>query len=167
MVKNQTAKYYKAPWSTALVVVTSAVTVLLLGITLGLAIYGRGILPWVGLLPLAILIGSVPFTVRGYTVTPDAILVHRLFWTTRLPLSGLESARFEPEAMRGSIRTFGNGGLFSITGFFRNKALGSYRAFVTDQHQTVVLHYSGRTVVVSPSSPEEFAHDISVPSHPA
>jgi hypothetical protein len=160
-------KRYKAPWSTSLIVVTSAVTVLLLGITLGLAIYGRGILPWVGLLPLAILIGSVPFTVRGYTVTPDAILVHRLFWTTRLPLFGLRSAEFEPEAMRGSIRTFGNGGLFSITGFFRNEALGAYRAFVTDPHQTVVLHYAGRTVVVSPSSPEEFVHDIAIPSQAA
>ena len=160
-------KHYNAPWSTSLVVATSVVTVLLLGITLGMTFYGRGIIPWVGLLPLAILVCSVPFTIRGYTVASDAILVHRLLWTTRLPLSGLESAKFEPEVMRGSLRTFGNGGLFSISGFFRNKALGAYRAFVTDQHQTVVLHYSGRTVVVSPSSPEEFVHDICVPSHSA
>jgi hypothetical protein len=159
--------HYKAPWSTSLVVVTSAVTVLLLGITLGMAVHGHGIIPWVGLLPLAILVGSVPFTIRGYTVTPDAILVQRLFWTTRLPLSGLESAKFEPGVMRGSIRTFGNGGLYSITGYFRNKALGAYRAFVTDPHQTVVLHYSGRTVVVSPSSPEKFVADIGFPSRAA
>ncbi|MGO8764975.1 MAG: PH domain-containing protein [Limisphaerales bacterium] len=155
-------RHYKAPWSTSLIVATSVISVLLLGFAFGTAFYGRGIISWTGLLPLAILVCSIPFTIRGYTVTPGAILVHRLFWTTRLPLSGLESAKFEPEAMRGSIRTFGNGGLFSITGFFRNKALGAYRAFVTDQHQTVVLHYSGRTVVLSPSSPEEFVHDIGV-----
>ena len=160
-------KHYQAPWSTSLVVVTSAVTVLLLGITFMMAFCGRGIISWGGLLPLAIVVCSVPFTIRGYTVTPDAILVHRLFWTTRLPLSGLESAKFEPEAMRRSIRTFGNGGLFSITGFFYNKALGAYRAFVTDQHQTVVLHYSRRTVVISPSSPEEFVRNICIPSHAA
>lgn len=153
-------KHYKAPWSTSLIIFTTAVTILLLGLTLGMAFCGRGLVPWVALLPLAILVCSIPFTIRGYTVRPDAILVHRLFWTTRLPLSGLESAKFEPEAMRGSIRTFGNGGLFSITGFFRNKALGAYRAFATNQHQTVVLHYPGRTVVVSPASPEEFVHDI-------
>jgi len=122
--------------------------------------YGRGAVSWAGWLPLVILVGSAPFTIRGYTVTSDAILVHRLFWTTRLPFSGLESAKFEPEAMRGSIRTFGNGGLFSITGYYYNRALGAYRAFVTDQHRTVVLHYSRRTVVVSPSSPEEFVRDI-------
>src|SRR3954464_11996498 len=100
--------------------------------------------------------GGALFTIRGYTVTPDALLVHRLFWTTRLPLAGLQSAQFEPNAMRWSIRTFGNGGLFSFTGWYRNKALGAYRAFVTDPHQTVVLHFPNRTVVVSPSVPAEF-----------
>jgi hypothetical protein len=158
-------KHYTAPWSISLVVVTSVVTVLLLGVTLGMACYGRGAVSWAGWLPLAILVGSVPFVIRGYTVTSDAILVHRLFWATRLPFTDLESAKFEPEAMRGSIRTFGNGGLFSITGYFYNRALGAYRAFVTDPHQTVVLHYSKRTVVVSPSSPEEFVQDIAVSSH--
>jgi hypothetical protein len=68
--------------------------------------------------------------------------------------------------MRWSIRTFGNGGFFSFSGFYRNKLLGAYRAFVTDRHQTVVLRYGGRTVVVSPSSPEEFAHEF-VSSHVA
>ena len=69
--------------------------------------------------------------------------------------------------MRWSTRTFGNGGLFSFTGFFRNKALGAYRAFVTDPHQTVVLHFPTRTVVVSPSAPEQFVHDIGVTNHAA
>jgi len=153
-------KHYQAPWSTSLIVATSIFTALLLGITIGTGFYGRGGVAWGGLLPLAILVCCVTFTIRGYTVMPGAILVHRLFWTTRLPLSGLESAKFEPGAMRGSIRIFGNGGLFSITGFFWNKALGAYRAFVTNQHQTVVLYYSHRTVVVSPSSPEQFVRDI-------
>ena len=164
---SKPGKHYKAPWSTLLLVVTSSVTVLLLGLTLGLFLCGQGIAQWAGLLPLAILICSIPFTIRGYSVMSDTLVVHRLFWTTRLPLSGLKSAEFEPGAMRGSIRTFGNGGLYSITGFFYNKALGAYRAFVTDHHQTVVLHFSGRTVVVSPSSPEEFVHDICVASRVA
>ena len=88
-------KHYKAPWSTSLVVVTSAVTVLLLGVTFAMVFYGRGIISSAGLLPLAIIVCSVPFTIRGYTVTPDAILGHRLFWTTRLPLSGLQQFRTE------------------------------------------------------------------------
>ena len=160
-------KNHKAPWSTSLIIISSLATALCAGIAIGFILSGRGALPRVALLPLAIIAGGALFTIRGYTVTPDAILVHRLFWTTRLPLTGLQSAQFEPDAMRGSIRTFGNGGLFSFTGFFRNTALGTYRAFVTDLHRTVVLRFPSRTVVVSPSAPEDFIRDIRVTSHAA
>jgi hypothetical protein len=114
------------------------------------------------LLPLAIVCGGILFTIRGYTVNSDVLIVHRLFWTTRLPLAGLHSAQVEPEAMRWSIRTFGNGGLFAFTGWFRNTTLGAYRAFVTDPHRTVVLQFTGRTVVISPSTPEEFVRDVRI-----
>ncbi len=167
MQQDMVMKHYKAPWSRSLVIVSSLVTILCLGLTLSMVWNGRGVLYWAGLLPLAIVVGSALFTICGYTVTPDAILVHRLLWSTRLPLAGLKSAQFEPEAMRASIRTFGNGGLFSITGFFSNKLLGAYRAFVTDQHHTVVLRYSGRTLVVSPAAPEKFVHDLAIPGHSA
>ncbi len=115
---------------------------------------------WEALLPIAILVGSALFAIRGYSVTVNAILVHRLFWTTRLPLAGLASAKVEPDAMHGSIRTSGNGGVFSFTGFYYRKALGNYRAFVTDPHKTVVLRFPKRTVVLSPAAPEEFIHEI-------
>jgi hypothetical protein len=160
-------KHYQAPWSKSLVVISSLATVLCLGITFSLTGLFHGWLRWEGLLPLVIILVSALFTIRGYTVTSDALLVRRLFWTTRLPLAGLESAQVEPEAMRGSIRTFGNGGLFSFTGFYRNRPLGAYRAFVTDPHQAVVLHFPKRTVVVSPSAPEEFVRDLPLPNHAA
>ena len=151
-------KKYTAPWSTSLVIMSSVSTLICLGIAIGVAWSGR---PWMALLPLAIVVGGILFTIRGYTVTPDA------FWTTRLPLAGLHSAQVEPEAMRWSIRTFGNGGLFAFTGWFRNTTLGAYRAFVTDPHRTVVLHFTGRTVVVSPSTPEEFVRDVRMATHAA
>src|SRR5439155_8624663 len=157
---SQTMKNYKAHWSTSLVVISSLATVLCLGITLYMVGYFHGWLRWEGFLPLSIILISALFTIRGYTVTPDAILVHRLCWTTRVPLAGLESVQVEPEAMRDSIRTFGNGGLFSFTGCFRNKPLGAYRAYVTDPHQTVVLRFPKRTVVVSPATPQEFVDEI-------
>jgi hypothetical protein len=155
-------KHYKAPWSTSLIVISSVVTVICVAVAIQLFVSGR---PWTAFVPLAIVFGGLLFTVRGYSVTSDAILVHRLFWSTRLPLSGLESAEVAPNIMRGGLRLFGNGGLFSFTGFFRNRSLGSYRAFVTDQHRTVVLHFPRRPVVVSPSEPEDFVHDIDTASH--
>jgi len=159
-------KNYKAPWSMSLIVISTLATILCVGISTGMLWKPGGLLRVVTVLPLAILFGSALFTIRGYTITSDAILVQRLFWTTRLPLAGLQSAQFEPSAMRSSLRTFGNGGLFSFTGFFRNKELGTYRAFVTDPNRTVVLRFSNRTVVVSPAAPEEFVQDISVRNYP-
>jgi len=162
ITRNDTMKNYTAPWSTSLIVVSSLVTAVCGGISIHLIWSGHA---WEALGPLAIICGGLLFTIRGYAVTPDAILVHRLFWTTRLPLSGLQSAEVAPDVMRRSIRVFGNGGLFSLTGWFRNKALGAYRAFVTDPHRAVVLHFPTRTVVVSPSAPEDFVHNIRVTSH--
>ena len=155
-------KTYKAPWSTSLIGVSLLATGLCIAAAIGVAWSGR---PWMALLPLAIIGGGILFTIRGYTVTPDAILVHRLLWTTRLPLAGLQSAAVEPEAMRRSIRTFGNGGLFSFSGWYRNRALGAYRAFVTDPHRSVVLHFAACIVVVSPSAPEDFVHDVQIGRH--
>lgn len=116
---------------------------------------------WAYLLPLALVFGTALFTVRGYSLTSDAILVHRLFWVTRLPRVGLQSARVEPEAFRGSIRTCGNGGLFSFSGWFRSPSLGSFRAFATNPKLAVVLRYADRTIVVSPADPESFVDELS------
>ena len=153
---NAHMKSYKAPWSTSLVVTSSVVTAVCIGVSLLLLRDGH---TWHALLPLLIVFGGLLFTIRGYTVTSDAILVHRLLWSTRVPLSGCTSAEVAPEMSCG-IRLFGNGGLFSFSGWFRNRALGTYRSFVTDPHRRVVLRYSERPVVVSPASPDEFVHDI-------
>ncbi len=162
-------KRYQAPWGTSLVVMSLFTTVLCLGISgsawwAAVAKHQAAPVRWVALLPLVILFCTALFTIRGYAITSEAILVDRLLWSTALPRIGLESARVEPDAMRGSIRTFGNGGAFSFTGFYYNKRLGSYRAFVTDPRRAVVLRYATRRVVLSPAVPEDFVSDLAVPT---
>ena len=160
-------KHYEAPWSTSLIVISVLTTVVCLGVTAGtwLNLAGKhppGALGFVVLLPLIILFITALFTIRGYSVSADSILVHRLLWSTALPRAGLESAQVEPDTMRGSIRTFGNGGAFSFTGFYYNKRLGSYRAYVTDPRRTVVLRYAKRRIVLSPATPEDFVSDLAM-----
>jgi hypothetical protein len=160
-------KHYEAPWSTSLIVMSVLATVVCLGATavawLSLAgTHPPGAIGCASLLPLVILFGAALFTIRGYSITSDLILVHRLLWSTPLPRAGLESARIEPKAMWWSIRTFGNGGAFSFTGFYYNKRLGSYRAYVTDLRRTVVLRYANRRVVLSPAAPEDFVYDLAL-----
>lgn len=158
---------YEAPWSMSLIVISSLATVLCAGMAIGFIWSGVRALPWFALLPIAIIAATAPFAIRGYAVTADALLIRRLLWTTRLPLDGLRSAKFEPDATRRSIRTLGNGGLFSFTGAFSNETLGAYRAYATDLRRTVVLRFPSRTVVVSPSAPEAFVHDVTVARHAA
>jgi hypothetical protein len=160
-------KHYEAPWSTSLIVISVLTTVVCLGVSVGAwweAQVGHHPAPlqWVALLPLVILFGCTLCTIRGYSISSDSILVHRLMWSTALPRAGLQSAQVEPEAMRGSLRTFGNGGAFSFTGFYYNKRLGSYRAFVTDPRRAVVLRYANRRVVLSPAAPQDFVDDLAV-----
>ena len=135
------------------------VSVVVTLVCLGAAYEGFRLGQWrMGILALALPVVCGVFSIRGYSVTPEAILVHRLFWSTRVPLAGLQSAEFKPGVMSGSIR-FGNGGFYSITGIYWNKLLGRYRAFVTDLRHTVVLRFTGRTVVVSPAGAEEFVRE--------
>jgi hypothetical protein len=163
-------KHYEAPWSTTLIVMSVLTTVVCLGATAGawfsmVEKHAPGALGFAAMLPLVILFGCALCTIRGYSMSSDSILVHRLMWSTALSRAGLQSAQVEPDVMRRSLRTFGNGGAFSFTGFYYNKRLGSYRAFVTDPRRAVVLRYANRRVVLSPAAPQDFVDDLALTKH--
>ena len=106
------------------------------------------------------LVISLLFTVRGYRIEMGSLYIERLIWDTRVDLRHLRSAEVNPEAMTRAWRIFGNGGLFSFSGWFRNKRLGSFRAWVTNRNDCVVLKLEDRTLVVSPSEPDQFAEAL-------
>ncbi len=156
---------YKAPWGKSLTIISILATLLCASAVilprLIPALDRSGpMIGWLFWLPVLMIPACAMFMVLGYSITPDAILIHRPFRVTRLPQAGLTSAAFEPKAMRGSIRTFGNGGFYSITGWYWSKSLKSYRAYVTDLNRTVVLRYLNQTVVISPDDPEEFVREL-------
>lgn len=157
--------HYRATWSTLLRIISAAASLLCVGVAVqdSHALSSgdfRSLDFWFGLLPLALLIGAALCTVRGYSITPDAILIHRLCWKTKLSRQGLESAEYQPGILRRSIRTFGNGGLFSFTGWYYNRDLAAYRAYATDVHRTVVLRLRGKIVVLTPDEPERFVSEL-------
>ncbi len=145
-------RQFKAPWGTVLWVMSALAT------SICIAIAALPNSPWARTLPLLGMAVAALFIVRDYRITPDSILITRLMWTTRLPLAGLQSARRPTDADRHSltIRTFGNGGFYSITGWYWSKALGAYRCFVTDPKRIVILKFARRTIMLSPDAPEEF-----------
>ncbi|MFI2810665.1 MULTISPECIES: PH domain-containing protein [Microbulbifer] len=150
---------FNAPWSRQLKWLTALAVLLLLAIPLILMARAPADPPvlyrvsiW---LPVAILALSTLFAIRGFTLKGDAIYVIRPLWKTRLPLDGLQQVVADPGAMQGSIRIFGNGGLFGYIGLFQNKHIGRYRAFATDQAKAVILRFPERTLVVTPGRPEK------------
>ncbi len=158
-------RFEAAPWTTALKTVSSVGTAVLLGVEYALyrAIPHGSRVPFAEtfgtlllLVPPLILTIALLFIVNGYELDASALYVQRLFWRSRISLDGLDRAWHDPSAMCRSLRVFGNGGLFSVTGVFHNAALGRYRAFVTDPKQSVVLHFPRRVVVVSPAYPRAF-----------
>ena len=167
---------FSAPWGAPLALMTAVCAMICLfiplpGVMIALggsaALRARGmsmIPPWAGWLlvavPLLTLVLSAAFMVRGYVLTDTSLVIKRLGWETRLDLSRLNSANVDPDAFRGSLRLFGNGGFFSFTGWFRNKKLGVYRAYATDTRRAVVLRFSDKTVVITPDDPQKFAAEI-------
>ena len=134
---------FGAPWGKMLIAMTAIGCIMLIGIPVLVLVMAEGdedAPSYLGPLmmfgmPLILLVTAL-FSVRSFEVHQDSIRVKRLFWYTVLPYQGLESVVVDPEAMKGSIRTMGNGGLFSFS---------------------VILRYGASTVVVSPEYPEEFA----------
>jgi PH (Pleckstrin Homology) domain-containing protein len=151
---------FNAPWShTVRYATVMSLAILAVPMLAAILAQPRPPLPgFVALLALPPLIVAATFAarVRGYTLTEREIIVHRGFWDTRLALAGLRSVSGDAEAMLGSVRVFGNGGLFSITGRYWNRKLGWYRAYATDRSRAVILRYADRTIVITPHDPQQF-----------
>jgi hypothetical protein len=155
---------YAAPFGWQVKWVSGLVLALVIGCAIVEAVNlypAPGYLRWtLACVPVAIVVLTIPFTVRGYALEGRHLLIRRLWWVTRIPLAGLQSATLDRAAMKGSWRCFGNGGLFGLTGWWRNKKYGVYRTFVTDPHRCVVLRYAERTIFISPDRGEDFIRQL-------
>lgn len=152
--------HFHASWSLRVKLFTAAF-VLILGVAFFFADgWGQGLIG-------AILVGSLVFSVRGYSVDDDAIRVHRMGWATRLPIADVTDVYASPGASMGSARVMGNGGLFGFYGWFRNATLGTYRAYATNEANTVVIEFEDDTVIVTPDTPDAFVDAVESSRTPA
>ena len=151
---------YRAPWSKGLIGLSLFSIAVIVGASVLMFGLGRAVhslLAIQGWLILSVLPISALFVVRGYGVRDGELIVQRLLWSTIVPLQDLRQAYHDPNAMRKSFKTFGNGGCFSFTGWFYNRTLGHFRAFATSPDRSVVLVFLARnSIVVTPEHPEQF-----------
>jgi hypothetical protein len=154
---SEDKQYYQASWGLTLKVLSVFCVILMCSISV-LGMQGTDFVAkiMVGFVPILILLGALPFIVKGYFFDGHVLFIRRLFWDTEVDLSDLQEIYQDPMATKGSLKMWGNGGMFSFTGWFWNKHLGFYKAYITDPRNNVVLKFSKRTIVATPDMPEEF-----------
>lgn len=109
---------------------------------------------------MGIIFLAVFFGVYGYRIQDGELNIIRLGRSKNIPLSGIKSIEFKPNAMKSSVRKFGIGGLFSYSGMFSNQLLSTYKAYATHSKKTVVIITDKKLLVVSPDDPEEFIRSV-------
>ncbi len=102
------------------------------------------------------------FSVTGYTLKEEYLIVSRPLWKTKITLPPGAKARLEPEVKERLIKTFGNGGLFGYTGSFRNKILGNFKMYGTCWTHAVSITGGSEEfkIVISPENPELFVQSF-------
>jgi hypothetical protein len=97
------------------------------------------------------------FSPRGYTVSEGAIVVRRLIGDVRFPLERVrEARRADAGDLAGTIRLWGNGGMFGYYGLFRTSRLGRCWWYLTNRRNTVVVITEAKTALFSPDDVEGF-----------
>lgn len=156
---------FGAPWALSVKIIT----IVVIGLLLGLPVIAAGKLPAntpvlarlaTTILPPAILLCTLAFMVRGFVLTHSELVIERFGWCNHIPLNMVVSVNADADAMRGSIRLCGSGGVFGFFGWFRNRKLGVYRAYGTDPRLSVVVKLTNRTIVVTPDDPNRFVTEI-------
>ena len=99
--------------------------------------------------------------ISAYRLVDGELVVIRRLQCPRFSLDGLVSVASDPQALRRALRIVGNDGLGAISGRFRSRRLGRFRAYATDGEKAVVLLWSDRCVVVTPERPASFIDAVS------
>jgi DNA-binding XRE family transcriptional regulator len=149
--------HFGAPWCWTVRIVTIVVAALLLTLPL---MVPTGTLYWVHWVAWGGFVFCLFFSVSGFSVRNGQLLVHRLGWATKFNLTQLSGFEVNAHAMMGSVRLFGNGGIFCFTGYYRNGVIGRFRAYVTDPAKSTVLEFGTHKIVISPDDPEAFVETL-------
>ena len=89
----------------------------------------------------------------------NALVIKRRIGKKTIKLSEVVSAERYGD-FGSDLRICGVGGVFGFTGWFRNKSLGNYFAYVGDTKSTVLVVTKKRKYVVSCDSPDELAEAL-------
>ena len=158
---------FAAPWDRPLLTSTIALLAVIaftgIGGTSGALQAGlRGIALAVGTFSAGIAIVAWALAPRGYGVGEGRLRVLRNGWpAVSVPLADVRGVMvLDSDALRGSLKLLGMGGLFGYYGLFRSPALGSYRLYATRGTGLVLVRTERRVIVLTPEPAEDFVEAL-------
>ncbi len=136
---------------TAIVGTAGAIQANLRGIALAVTVFSSGVA-----------IGAWALAPRGFAIGDGRLRMLRNGWPSfKVRLEDVRSvAILEPNALNGSLKIFGMGGLFGFYGLFRSPTLGSYRLHATRSGGLVLVRTATHTHVLTPDPPDDFAEAL-------
>jgi len=101
---------------------------------------------------LATLVGSYLYSTQNYLIDNNELVIKRPISERRISIADIAEIRLVGEGdMTGTIRTFGNGGLFGYYGKYHNKTFGSMTLYTTQKTNRVFIRTkSGSKIIISP-----------------
>jgi hypothetical protein len=97
-----------------------------------------------------------------YRTTDNQLIVNRLVKKVILDKSEVLNIEFlTNEGLKGTIRTFGVGGLFGYFGKFRNSNIGNMTWYTTRRNNAILINLKdGRKIVITPDNPESLINEL-------
>ncbi|KAA9333805.1 PH domain-containing protein [Adhaeribacter soli] len=113
-------------------------------------------------IPVVILSGvlvlSYGFAPQYYLLTPEELVIKRLFKDVHLKRSEIKTVELLPEARKlrwTTVRTFGSGGFFGYFGKFWNRTFGGMTWYLNNFRNVVLVEtYAGKKLLLSPDNPD-------------
>ncbi|WP_298062614.1 PH domain-containing protein [uncultured Rikenella sp.] len=148
-------------WETQTIVITILCIVVLVGVwavVVAVNSHAAGWLKWVlGIVCLGAIPVSAAYLPRSLSVADRKITLRRLVGRIDIPLDEVVVVRkIEPMMLDGSSRVFGSGGLFGYLGRFRNRRLGTYSMWITEQQNLLLVETVQRRWVFNCRRADEF-----------
>ncbi len=158
---------YKTSLDKTAIVITIAVTILFAVIIGGqysiIKDAGRAVPIYTTTVCLLIYFLAFAFRPVNYVVTKDELIVRRPLLNVHIKRADIKSVELiDKNKIRGSIRTFGVGGLFGYYGRFANFSLGRMTWYATRRDKPVLVKTTDdKKIIFTPNDPGKFVTELS------
>ncbi len=157
---------FKASMDKTTTILTATISVLFIVIIIFqfLTIYNTS--KWVVLITYSFLIILylivVLFKPRYYNLNYEELIINRFIGNVSIRKSGIKSVEIiDKEKLKGSIRTFGVGGLFGYFGKFYNSTFGAMTWYATKRSNYILIKTtSNKKIIITPNNPEGFVKEF-------